>query len=55
MKIESEIENLFDFLEKIYGLFGFTFKLTLSTRPDTYLGKLETWEEAEKVCSMSSR
>ncbi|KAL3470533.1 hypothetical protein BJX99DRAFT_47871 [Aspergillus californicus] len=46
-QIMSEIEGLFDFLQCIYGLFGFTFKLKLSTRPDKYLGELETWDYAE--------
>ena len=44
----SEIEGLFDFLQCIYGLFGFTFKLKLSTRPEKYLGELETWDYAEE-------
>lgn len=44
----QEIESLFDFLRSIYGLFGFTFKLKLSTRPEKYLGKLETWDYAEE-------
>ena len=43
----QEIEGLFDFLRAVYGLFGFTFKLKLSTRPEKYLGKLETWNYAE--------
>lgn len=43
----EEIEGLFDFLRAIYGLFGFSFKLKLSTRPEKYLGKLETWDFAE--------
>ncbi|PYI00471.1 putative threonyl-tRNA synthetase [Aspergillus sclerotiicarbonarius CBS 121057] len=46
-QITSEIEGLFDFLQCIYGLFGFTFKLKLSTRPEKYLGELETWNYAE--------
>ncbi|KAJ5929518.1 hypothetical protein N7454_006468 [Penicillium verhagenii] len=46
-QITSEIEGLFDFLQSIYGLFGFTFKLKLSTRPDKYLGELATWDYAE--------
>lgn len=33
----------------IYGLFGFEFHLELSTRPDNYLGTIETWNEAETV------
>lgn len=44
----SEIEGIFDFLEYVYNLFGFTFKLTLSTRPAKYLGDLDTWNEAEE-------
>lgn len=47
VQISSEIEGLFDFLKAIYGLFGFTFKLKLSTRPEKYLGELETWNYAE--------
>ena len=38
----------FDFLKNIYGIFGFTFKLALSTRPEKYLGDVETWDNAEK-------
>jgi threonyl-tRNA synthetase len=34
-------------LESIYGLFGFTFKLKLSTRPEKYMGDLELWNRAE--------
>jgi threonyl-tRNA synthetase len=49
MQIESEIDALFDFLNRVYGLFGFEFKLELSTRPEKYLGKIETWDEAERV------
>ena len=38
---------MFDFLRCIYGLFGFPFKLKLSTRPEKYLGNIETWNVAE--------
>ncbi|CAI7616958.1 unnamed protein product [Penicillium manginii] len=47
-QIFSEMENLFDFLQSVYGLFGFTFKLKLSTRPEVkYMGKLSDWDYAE--------
>ncbi|KAH7910912.1 hypothetical protein BJ138DRAFT_1126481 [Hygrophoropsis aurantiaca] len=46
-QIEEEINALFDFMQHIYGLFGFEFRLELSTRPDKYLGSLETWDAAE--------
>ncbi|KAL9635342.1 MAG: hypothetical protein Q9164_003523 [Protoblastenia rupestris] len=46
-QITQEIEGLFDFLKCVYGLFGFPFKLKLSTRPEKYLGDIETWNTAE--------
>ncbi|KAG1752134.1 hypothetical protein EDB19DRAFT_1893055 [Suillus lakei] len=47
-QIEDEIGALFDFMQHIYGLFGFEFHLELSTRPDNYLGTIETWNAAEE-------
>ncbi|KAG2108456.1 uncharacterized protein F5147DRAFT_745755 [Suillus discolor] len=47
-QIEDEIAALFDFMQHIYGLFGFEFHLELSTRPDNYLGTIETWNTAEE-------
>ena len=52
--MEGEISKLFDFMEFTYGLFGFEFSLELSTRPENYLGQIETWNEAEAVSSLSS-
>ncbi|MCJ1373817.1 threonyl-tRNA synthetase [Loxospora ochrophaea] len=46
-QITQEIEGLFDFLKCTYGLFGFPFKLQLSTRPEKFLGEIETWNVAE--------
>lgn len=47
LQLTSEIEGLFDFLKCVYGLFGFPFKLKLSTRPENFLGDIETWNVAE--------
>lgn len=48
-QIKQEISGLFDFLSEMYGLLGFTFKLRLSTRPEKYMGELETWNRAEDM------
>jgi threonyl-tRNA synthetase len=37
-------------MQHVYGLFGFEFRLELSTRPDNFLGAIETWDLAEDVC-----
>ncbi|KAF8532057.1 hypothetical protein JB92DRAFT_1799491 [Gautieria morchelliformis] len=34
-----------------YGIFGSEFQLELSTRPEKYLGEIETWDVAEKQLS----
>ncbi|KAI5475030.1 threonyl-trna synthetase [Pseudohyphozyma bogoriensis] len=48
-QIEEEMTVCFDFLNHVYGIFGFEFNLKLSTRPENYLGKLETWDAAEAM------
>ncbi|KAK5653533.1 hypothetical protein OQA88_8792 [Cercophora sp. LCS_1] len=46
-QIKAEVSDLFDFMKSFYGLLGLTFKLKLSTRPDKYMGEIETWNRAE--------
>lgn len=43
------MEGCLDFLKHVYGIFGFTFSLKLSTRPEKYLGDIKTWDDAEKL------
>lgn len=38
-------------MRAVYDVFGFSFKLNLSTRPEKYLGDIEVWNRAEKVNS----
>jgi threonyl-tRNA synthetase len=52
-QIGEEINALFDFMQHTYGLFGFEFSLELSTRPEKYLGSMETWDAAEAVSLFS--
>ncbi|KAM4049954.1 threonine--tRNA ligase 1, cytoplasmic [Anomaloglossus baeobatrachus] len=47
-QIEEEIMSCLDFLRAVYNVFGFTFKLNLSTRPEKFLGDIEVWNQAEK-------
>ncbi|RDA92322.1 hypothetical protein CP533_3287 [Ophiocordyceps camponoti-saundersi (nom. inval.)] len=46
-QIREEIEGAFDFLYAVYGLFGFSFKLKLSTRPEKFIGEISLWDMAE--------
>ncbi|XP_048337632.1 threonine--tRNA ligase 1, cytoplasmic-like [Sphaerodactylus townsendi] len=47
-QIEEEIKGCLDFLQSVYSVFGFTFQLHLSTRPENFLGEKEIWDQAEK-------
>lgn len=47
-QVTAELHGMFDFMTHVYAMFGFPFKLKLSTRPDSYMGKLEEWDAAEE-------
>ncbi|KAK9959226.1 hypothetical protein ABG768_011294 [Culter alburnus] len=47
-QIESEMKGCLDFLRCVYDVFGFSFQLYLSTRPEKFLGDVAVWNEAEK-------
>ncbi len=48
MQIKEEMAGALDFLQAVYGTFGFSFDLNLSTRPEKFLGEIEMWDLAEK-------
>jgi len=52
-QIKEEIKGALDFLSTVYKTFGFTYTLKLSTRPEKYLGEIETWNEAESMMESS--
>ncbi|XP_032635667.1 threonine--tRNA ligase 2, cytoplasmic isoform X2 [Chelonoidis abingdonii] len=47
-QIEEEMKGCLNFLKSVYAVFGFTFQLHLSTRPENFLGEVEIWDHAEK-------
>ena len=47
-QIVEEVDNALKFMAHVYGIFGFTFELRLSTRPEKYVGSLDLWAMAEK-------
>ena len=42
------MESCLKFIERVYSVFGFNYSLTLSTRPEHYMGKIEDWNQAEE-------
>ena len=46
-QIGSEIKDILEIADKMYKMFGLEYKLSLSTRPDDFMGEIETWNKAE--------
>ncbi|XP_027360725.1 threonine--tRNA ligase, mitochondrial 1 isoform X1 [Abrus precatorius] len=48
-QIKDEVRNALNFINYVNDIFGFTYELKLSTRPEKYLGDFATWEKAESA------
>ena len=46
-QIGEEVERLLGLIGRVYADFGLDYRIELSTRPDDYLGDIETWNHAE--------
>ncbi|MFL1673419.1 threonine--tRNA ligase [Paenibacillus dendritiformis] len=48
-QIEDEINEVMSLIDEIYNVFGFEYKIELSTRPEDSMGSEELWNEAERA------
>ena len=49
-QIESEVKELINFIDRVYSIFGLSYRIELSTRPEKkYIGDLAIWEKSEKA------
>jgi threonyl-tRNA synthetase len=48
-QMEGEILRILEMIDKFYTLFGFEYRVELSTRPEKYIGSPELWDKAEKT------
>jgi threonyl-tRNA synthetase len=48
-QIETEISQVISLIDLIYQVFGFTYRVELSTRPEDSMGDPELWDQAELV------
>lgn len=46
-QVGSEISSILGLIDSLYKVFNLPYELTLSTRPDDYMGDLDTWNMAE--------
>lgn len=59
-QIEEEVVRLISFIDRIYSVFGLTYNIELSTRPEEkYIGTVEIWDKAEatlqKACHAAGK
>jgi threonyl-tRNA synthetase len=48
-QIGDEYARIFEICDLYYSIFGLRYELRLGTRPDDYIGDLETWDRAERT------
>ena len=48
-QIEEEVVRLIAFIDRIYSIFGLTYDIELSTRPDKFIGTIESWDNSERI------
>lgn len=49
-QIEDEVIKLINFIDRVYSIFGLTYSIELSTRPEEkYIGDIKIWEKSEKA------
>ena len=49
-QIESEIIKLINFIDRMYKIFGLTYDIELSTRPEEkYIGSIDIWNKSEAI------
>lgn len=49
-QIEEEVIRLISFIDRIYSVFGLTYDIELSTRPEEkYIGDIAIWDKSEKA------
>ncbi|MBI2107535.1 threonine--tRNA ligase [Candidatus Woesearchaeota archaeon] len=47
--IEGEVKRVIDRIDHTYGIFGFSYRVELSTRPEKFMGSREIWDVAEGI------
>jgi len=46
-QIKDEYKRIFEIVERFYSVFGLTYSFRLGTRPEKYMGDIDTWNKAE--------
>ena len=48
-QVEEEVGGVIDLMDRFYRVFGFSYRVELSTRPDKAMGTREMWDKATSI------
>ncbi len=48
-QIEDEVKRIMAIFDQVYSVFGLSYKIVLSTRPDDFIGEVSFWDESERI------
>ncbi|MBR2891776.1 MAG: threonine--tRNA ligase [Bacilli bacterium] len=48
-QVGEEVKRIISLYDYVYSIFGLNYSIELSTRPDDFIGDIETWNEAEEA------
>ena len=48
-QIEEEVKRIMRVFDEVYNVFGLSYRIVLSTRPDDYIGEPSFWEDSERI------
>lgn len=55
-QIEEEVVRLISFIDRMYSIFGLTYDIELSTRPEEkYIGSIEIWDKSEAALASACK
>lgn len=54
-QIEDEVKRIMALFDEVYDVFGLSYHIVLSTRPDDYIGEKEFWETSEKALAQACK
>jgi threonyl-tRNA synthetase len=52
-QIQDEILLVIDLIDEVYRLFGFKYRVELSTRPEDFMGEVEQWDAATEALRLA--
>ena len=54
-QIEDEVKRIMAIFDQVYSVFGLSYKIVLSTRPDDFIGEVSFWDESERILAQACK